>query len=547
MNIKADESHFGLWRVSIFTIRRLITFYYRPYDEHFSARVKLAFLFSIFSKLLLYPQPTDWNRILYYIFWPRKITIQYLKYQRWILQNYIHIHVSIISFLVHSFHDSFIRPIHDLFYFLRTAINANRSIRARRHLHVVVDVITFFTMSRSVAYAQRSRDQTSARSFVSLRVVYPQSSIASGIIISIFPGGTRFEANETKRNESEGTTAITATMLTTTRWWPVVNETTESKINKIKGKEIGSGHRTRGTTRPRDPIRPDSNAYPIRLNENNNSSLIIISYLSIDRSISTFHSLAPSIAIPSTISTATGFKSNSTTATVLLLSHGPHRETGSPETCWWGGGNEIRSPKRDLQTRLIPITTILDPPLSNIFRAFFSGISLDPARHRASCQLRWRSERGNGRNEGRGRKWKRRIETKRKNERKKERSGGTDTVSNETSERPSLSWLGGGRKGGGGAQERGGRAVNSFHAACNYSRRHLNVFYLTGERANVRNALSFLLRRALFSFPSFPLSPSPTFVLLRILVNYTPTLRREIRTSRRDSRRGEREEYRFSG
>lgn len=132
-------------------------------------------------------------------------------------------------------------------------------------------------------------------------------------------------------------------------------------------------------------------------------------------------------------------------------------------------------------------------------------------------------------------------------ERKKERSGGTDTVSNETSERPSLSWLGGGRKGGGGAQERGGRAVNSFHAACNYSRRHLNVFYLTGERANVRNALSFLLRRALFSFPSFPLSPSPTFVLLRILVNYTPTLRREIRTSRRDSRRGEREEYRFSG
>lgn len=41
--------------------------------------------------------------------------------------------------------------------FLRTAINANRSIRARRHLHVVVDVIAFFTMSRSVAYVLEIR------------------------------------------------------------------------------------------------------------------------------------------------------------------------------------------------------------------------------------------------------------------------------------------------------------------------------------------------------------------------------------------------------
>lgn len=29
------------------------------------------------------------------------------------------------------------------------------------------------------------------------------------------------------------------TTTTTTRWWPVVNETTEWKINKIKGKKIG--------------------------------------------------------------------------------------------------------------------------------------------------------------------------------------------------------------------------------------------------------------------------------------------------------------------
>lgn len=35
-----------------------------------------------------------------------------------------------------------------------------------------------------------------------------------------------------------------------------------------------------------------------------------------------------------------------------------------------GRGNEIRSPKRDLQTRLIPITTILDPPSPTFFAHF---------------------------------------------------------------------------------------------------------------------------------------------------------------------------------
>lgn len=216
---------------------------------------------------------------------------------------------------------------------------------------------------------------------------------------------------------------------TTTRWWwPVVNETTESKINKIKGKEIGSGHRTRGTTRPRDPIRPDSNAYPIRLNENNNSSLIIISYLSIDRSISTFHSLAPSIAIPSTISTATGFKSNSTTATVLLLSHGPHRETGSPETCWWGEG------KRDslTKTRLTNATysnnnDTRSPPLqhfSRIFQWHLAGSRQTPCF--LSTALTKRARERTKRREGKEVEKEDRNETKEwKKERKKDLEGQT--------------------------------------------------------------------------------------------------------------------------
>lgn len=64
-----------------------------------------------------------------------------------------------------------------------------------------------------------------------------------------FPGGGmsgRSFANEEERNEMEriwGNNNYHATTLTTTtttmRWWPVVNETTEWKINKIKGKKIG--------------------------------------------------------------------------------------------------------------------------------------------------------------------------------------------------------------------------------------------------------------------------------------------------------------------
>lgn len=207
MNIKADDSHFGLWRVSIFTIRRLITFYYRPYDEHFSARVKLAFLFSIFSKLLL--PAADWLKpdiILYILASQNYNTIWNIN-----VEYYKIIYISQTNVYIY-FNNFFPCPIFSRFFYTsdprfillaRTAINANRSIRARRHLDVVVvDVIAFFTMSRLVAYTQRSRDQTSTRSFPTSRT-YPQSSTASGIIISIFPGGRRFEANETKWNEFE--------------------------------------------------------------------------------------------------------------------------------------------------------------------------------------------------------------------------------------------------------------------------------------------------------------------------------------------------------
>lgn len=146
----------------------------------------------------------------YYIIYSRFAKLQYyLKYQRWILQNYIYFPNERIYIYFNNF---FPCPIFSRFFYTsdprfillaRTAINANRSIRARRHLDVVVvDVIAFFTMSRLVAYTQRSRDQTSTRSFPTSRT-YPQSSTASGIIISIFPGGRRFEANETKWNESE--------------------------------------------------------------------------------------------------------------------------------------------------------------------------------------------------------------------------------------------------------------------------------------------------------------------------------------------------------
>lgn len=156
MNIKADESHFGLWRVSIFTIRRLITFYYRPYDEHFSARVKLAFLFSIFSKLLL--PAADWLKpdiILYILASQNYNTISEISTLN-ITKLYTYTYFN--NFFPCPFFSRFFYTSDPRFIlFLRTAINANRSIRARRHLHVVVDVITFFTMSRSVAYVLEIR------------------------------------------------------------------------------------------------------------------------------------------------------------------------------------------------------------------------------------------------------------------------------------------------------------------------------------------------------------------------------------------------------
>lgn len=250
-------------------------------------------------------------------------------------------------------------------------------------------------------------------------------------------------------------------MLTTgtrTRWWPVVNETTESKINKIKGKEIGSGHRTRGMTRPRDPIRSDSNAYPIRLNKNNNSPLII-SYLSIDhdtrdsnlendrflrftRSLHLSRSL-PRFRrdlnrIPRLQQSSSSSSLNCTVHTVKLV---PPRPVDGGET-------------RFTKTRLIPITTI-PPPLSlsplqhfsRIFQWHLAGSRQTPC----FLSTRWRSERGNRRNEGRGRKWRwKRNEMK---ERKKERSGGTDTGVFQRDERAALIKLppwwkeGGARKG----------------------------------------------------------------------------------------------------
>lgn len=171
------------------------------------------------------------------------------------------------------------------------------------------------------------------------------------------------------------------------------------------------------------------------------------------------------------------------------------------------GGNEIHQNATYSNNNDPPPLSL--SPLSNIFRAFFSGISLDPARHRASCQRVDEASEGTdetkgGEGSGDGK------ETKWKKERKKDLEGQTRAFSNETSERPSLSCLRGGRKG---ARERGGRAVNSFHAACNYRRRHLNVFYLTGERANVRKLWAFSFDALSLASPlsPFPLRPPSSY------------------------------------
>lgn len=78
----------------------------------------------------------------------------------------------------------------------------------------------------------------------------------------------------------------------------------------------------------------------------------------------------------------------------------------------------------------------------------------------------------------------------------KERSGERDgMVSNET--RATLIKL---PRGGRSTRDEGVRGEQSIvFTSRNYRRRHLNVFYLTGERARrTFEALSFLLRRALF-------------------------------------------------
>lgn len=63
-------------------------------------------------------------------------------------------------------------------------------------------------------------------------------------------------------------------MLTTrTRWWPVVNETTEWKINKIKGKKIGCpSNEGNDTLMTRMDVR-----FVTSLNKNNSSLVIPVS------------------------------------------------------------------------------------------------------------------------------------------------------------------------------------------------------------------------------------------------------------------------------
>lgn len=128
------------------------------------------------------------------------------------------------------------------------AINVNRSIRAQESYdNVVVVIYMRHRIHTTFSGTTQNKRQNPPKNVSSLtRLSYPRSgSSASDIIISIFPGQEEeaWRTKKSERNEMEriwGNNNYHATMLTTrTRWWPVVNETTEWKINKIKGKKIG--------------------------------------------------------------------------------------------------------------------------------------------------------------------------------------------------------------------------------------------------------------------------------------------------------------------